>query len=147
MAPMERLEDRFRRLTIALERLDAAWRQEHRLTANEKLVITFLAADGPLSPTQLAEFLSLTTAGISSLIDRLEAEGLVERRRHPNDGRRVLVTLTQRALRVRMSYETVIAEIAAQANEVETAQVERFLELAEAVILRRTGQRPAHQAT
>ncbi len=50
-----------------------------------------LITDGPLPPTELAARLSVTTAGITQVIDRLERAGHVVRERQLNDKRRVLV--------------------------------------------------------
>jgi DNA-binding MarR family transcriptional regulator len=50
-----------------------------------------LITDGPLPPTELATRLSVTTAGITLVIDRLERAGHVVRERQLNDKRRVLV--------------------------------------------------------
>ncbi|WJK12395.1 MarR family winged helix-turn-helix transcriptional regulator [Pseudomonas fluorescens] len=50
-----------------------------------------LITDGPLPPTELASRLSVTTAGITQVIDRLERAGHVVRERQLNDKRRVLV--------------------------------------------------------
>lgn len=50
-----------------------------------------LITDGPLPPTELATRLSVTTAGITQVIDRLERAGHVVRERQLNDKRRVLV--------------------------------------------------------
>jgi DNA-binding MarR family transcriptional regulator len=49
---------------------------------------------GPLSPTVIAERLIVTTASVTSLLDTLEKRGMVRRRPHPDDRRRVLVELT-----------------------------------------------------
>jgi len=51
-------------------------------------------ADQQLSPTQLFQGLMLSSAGITSRLDRLERRGYVKRTRHPSDRRGVLVTLT-----------------------------------------------------
>jgi len=54
-----------------------------------------LAGSGQqLSPTQLFQGLMLSSAGITSRLDRLERRGYVKRTRHPSDRRGVLVTLT-----------------------------------------------------
>jgi DNA-binding MarR family transcriptional regulator len=54
-----------------------------------------LAGSGQqLSPTQLFQGLMLSSAGITSRLDRLERRGYVKRARHPSDRRGVLVTLT-----------------------------------------------------
>ncbi|WP_192564721.1 MarR family winged helix-turn-helix transcriptional regulator [Pseudomonas gozinkensis] len=50
-----------------------------------------LITDGPLPPTELASRLSVTTAGVTQVIDRLERAGHVVRERQLNDKRRVLV--------------------------------------------------------
>jgi DNA-binding MarR family transcriptional regulator len=61
-------------------------------------VLSALRIAGPpnqLSPTQLFKGLMLSSAGITSRLDRLEARGLVRRVRHPNDRRGVIVELTE----------------------------------------------------
>ena len=50
-----------------------------------------------LEPCQLAERLLISRPSITGLLDTLEAKGLVQRRSHPADRRRVLVSLTDRA--------------------------------------------------
>src|SRR2546428_7876042 len=47
-----------------------------------------------LSPTSLFKGLMLSSAGITSRLDRLERRGYVKRSRHPSDRRSVLVELT-----------------------------------------------------
>jgi DNA-binding MarR family transcriptional regulator len=51
-------------------------------------------AGGPLSPTEIARRLIVTTASVTSLLDTLERRGLVERRPDPADRRRLLVAIT-----------------------------------------------------
>ena len=53
-----------------------------------------LAGSAQLSPTQLFKGLMLSSAGITSRLDRLERAGYVKRTRHPQDRRGVLVSLT-----------------------------------------------------
>ena len=53
-----------------------------------------IAENNRLSPTQLFKGLMLSSAGITSRLDRLEKRGLVRRERHPNDRRGVIVELT-----------------------------------------------------
>lgn len=52
-----------------------------------------LLEHGPLSAATIADRLHLTRAGVTSLIDRLEAENLVARTTEPTDRRVVLVEL------------------------------------------------------
>jgi DNA-binding MarR family transcriptional regulator len=51
-------------------------------------------AAGPLSPTEISQRMFTTTASTTSLLDTLEQGGYVTRARHPDDRRKVLVTLT-----------------------------------------------------
>jgi DNA-binding MarR family transcriptional regulator len=53
-----------------------------------------------LSPTRLAKGLMLSSAGITSRIDRLERRGYVRRLDDPNDRRGVLIELTDEGLEV-----------------------------------------------
>lgn len=66
-------------------------------------VLSALRFAGPsqqLSPTQLFKGLMISSAGITSRLDRLEKRGLVRRERHPSDRRGVLVELTDEGRRV-----------------------------------------------
>src|SRR6187402_1029046 len=51
-----------------------------------------------LSPTRLAKGLMLSSAGVTSRIDRLERRGLVRRLPDPDDRRGVIVELTDQGL-------------------------------------------------
>jgi DNA-binding MarR family transcriptional regulator len=57
--------------------------------------LRFAGAKQQLSPTRLFKGLMLSSAGITSRLDRLEKRGYVKRTRHPNDRRGVLVELTE----------------------------------------------------
>ena len=60
-----------------------------------------LAGSGQqLSPTQLFQGLMLSSAGITSRLDRLERRDYVKRTRHPSDRRGVLVSLTDAGRKV-----------------------------------------------
>lgn len=50
-----------------------------------------LVMSGPLSPTEIARRLDVSTAAATLIVDRLVAVGHVARRPHPNDRRGVLV--------------------------------------------------------
>jgi DNA-binding MarR family transcriptional regulator len=54
-------------------------------------VLTTLEANGPMSMSAIAEALDISVASATGVIDRMEARGLVKRRRHPDDRRVVLV--------------------------------------------------------
>jgi DNA-binding MarR family transcriptional regulator len=71
------------------------------LTHPQYLVMLALWEQSPLSVSDVGRLLQLDLATASPLIKRLEAQGLVDRRRDPTDERTLRVTLTDagRALR------------------------------------------------
>ena len=90
-------------------------------------VLSALRFAGPskqLSPTQLFKGLMLSSAGITSRLDRLERRGLVRRERHPNDRRGVLVELTEEGRKV--------LDDAVHANTVAERELVQGLDAAEA---------------
>ena len=54
-------------------------------------VLTLLEATGPMPMGRLAEQLDISVASMTGVIDRMEARGLVERRRDSDDRRVILV--------------------------------------------------------
>src|SRR5690349_25153741 len=61
----------------------------------EALVLLTLSRRGSLPLGKMGERLQVHPTSITSIIDRLEGAGLVERRRHPDDGRAVLAEITE----------------------------------------------------
>jgi len=57
-------------------------------------VLSGIGISGPVTPTDLAEFLGMPPTTLSATLQRLERAGAVRRRRNPDDGRSVLVELT-----------------------------------------------------
>jgi len=51
-------------------------------------------APEPLTPNEINAHLHLTSGSVTTLLDRLEQRGLVVRRPHPTDRRKVLVDIT-----------------------------------------------------
>jgi len=66
------------------------------LTHPQYLVMLALWEDSPLSATEISRLLQLDLPTLSPLLKRLEALGLVDRRRNPDDERSLRVTLTER---------------------------------------------------
>lgn len=104
---MRELED----FLHARELLASAWRRRHGATANEQLVIVLLATRGARTPKDLSDFVGVTTGGMSTLLDRLEARGFVRRTAKEDDRRRVLVTLTKAGLRAHLDLEDAVDEV------------------------------------
>jgi DNA-binding MarR family transcriptional regulator len=90
------------------------------------------ASRGQRTPSQLMTLLGTDTAGMTKLLDRLAAKGLIERERHPTDRRAVLIALTGqgRALlpRIRPAFGHVTGQLLAGFTHEETLQLTGMLE-------------------
>jgi DNA-binding MarR family transcriptional regulator len=98
---------------LVLSRLDGILKP-HGLTfaRYEALVLLTFSSAGSLPLGKMGERLQVHPTSITSIIDRLEAAGLVARRRHPDDGRAVLAEITPdgRALVEKATADLVAAE-------------------------------------
>lgn|GEM_PF-525997 len=70
--------------------------QPFGLSFNDYLILGVVrrSADGRSSPGELCEVLGRTTGGMTLTLDRLTANGWVQRAPHPTDRRRIVVSLT-----------------------------------------------------
>jgi Transcriptional regulators len=60
------------------------------------VALSHLSARGPLSARELAELVGVTPSSMTALLDRLEAQDLASRGRHPTDRRKTTLTITER---------------------------------------------------
>jgi DNA-binding MarR family transcriptional regulator len=83
-------------------KLDAELRSEHELPLNDYDVLLRLArAPGRrLRMTDLAERVMMSPSGLTRVVDRLAAEGLVRRERYDGDARVMLAQLTDKGRQV-----------------------------------------------
>jgi MarR family transcriptional regulator, lower aerobic nicotinate degradation pathway regulator len=65
------------------------------LTPTQWAALSKLAETGPCSQNQLGRLTAMDVATIKGVIDRLSARGLTETSPDPEDGRRLLVSLTR----------------------------------------------------
>jgi DNA-binding MarR family transcriptional regulator len=81
---------------VVLAQLDEILRP-HGLTfaRYEALVLLTFSKTGSLPLGKMGERLQVHATSVTSIVDRLEAAGLVVRRRHPDDGRAVLAEITE----------------------------------------------------
>ena len=86
---------------------------------------------GSLTPGELGTLLSLTSGAVTALVDRLEKLGWASRNGHPQDRRKVVVTLTQRAWQIGQDelepYLEAIDATGRQLSDDERAVVASFL--------------------
>lgn len=66
--------------------------------ATEEKTLLFLSGQGPLTAGEIAQQTGLTTASVTSLIDRLESKGFVRRIHDTKDRRRIIVEPIQARL-------------------------------------------------
>ena len=86
-----------------LERSVEAALAAHRLTLGQFDILATLRRHGPkggLTPTQLLRSVVLSSGGMTSRLDKLEASGLVLRKPDPSDRRGVVVALTAKGKKV-----------------------------------------------
>ena len=80
---------------LVLSRLDGLLRPMGLTFARyEALVLLSFSSRGSLPLGKMGERLQVHPTSVTSIVDRLEAAGLVVRRRHPEDGRAVLAEIT-----------------------------------------------------
>ena len=113
MAAWRAFLEAHRRTTARLER-ELQTDEDLPLTWFDVLVQLSEAPSGALRMQELADRVLLSQSGLTRLVDRMEAEGLVERSRCPEDGRGTLATLTRAGLaRLRRAWPTHVAGVRA----------------------------------
>jgi MarR family transcriptional regulator, organic hydroperoxide resistance regulator len=80
------------------------------VTYPQYLVLVVLWERGARGVGDLASALQMDLGSLSPMLKRLEAKGLVTRRRQPNDERRVLVDLTPKGVSLRKRTEQMLGE-------------------------------------
>lgn len=86
-----------RRLRAATATQDLAW--------GDRAVLGRLARGGPATTAELARAEVVTPQSMGATLAALEAKGLVERRPHPTDGRRILIQLTAKGAATRQQLQ------------------------------------------
>lgn len=117
-----------------LRELDARLDEEHRIGVNEfDVLITLDNADGHrLRMTDLAQAVMFSSGGLTRLVGRLEARGLVRRTPDPSDARSLRAELTDagsaRLAAARVTHDAVIEELLGRRlSHGELASMERAL--------------------
>lgn len=80
-------------------RVVAAWRTSCGLTANQGEVVTHVYDHGAVTASQLSRLVGITTASMTRLVARLEADGWIERSPDAFDGRRIVLQPTKQLVR------------------------------------------------
>lgn len=103
----------------------------HRLTfaRYEALVLLTFSRQGRLPLGKMGERLQVHPASVTNAIDRLEADGYVERVADPRDGRRTLAGITREGRAVVASATRTLADIRFGADGLDDATARRLSEL------------------
>ena len=83
-----------RQILRATEISSRALAKQSGLTPSQLILMQVIARSGGQTPSSIAREVSLSQATVTALIDKLEARGLVGRRRDTADRRRIFVELT-----------------------------------------------------
>ena len=119
------------------EEFEAHVGRELTVNPTDLQAMELLIINGPLSPTGLAHRLSISTAAVTSVVDRLVALGHVRRTEHPTDRRGILVVPTPASIALAKAILTpmitgidaVLDEFSAAEQAVVTSYLERVLEV------------------
>ena len=106
MSSSKHIESAAAELTLALGSLirrvrAAAPSEVHELSWTQKSVIIRLDKDGPTTAADLARAEGVKAQSMGTAIATLEKMGLVERKAHPTDGRRMNIVLTAKGKAMR----------------------------------------------
>jgi DNA-binding MarR family transcriptional regulator len=93
----EELIDEVRRSQTATDRFDQAVADALGINRTDMRCIDVVDREGPVTAGRLAEAMGMTTAAITTVLDRLERAGFARRVRDTADRRRVLVELSPEA--------------------------------------------------
>ncbi|MGU3435831.1 MarR family winged helix-turn-helix transcriptional regulator [Actinomycetes bacterium M1A6_2h] len=113
------------------QRMSANMADHLGVNATDLAAMQHLIDDGPLTSTELAGRLEVTTAASTHIVDRLEKAGHVSRERHPTDRRKLMVTPAGKSVDAAYAHlapmltglESVISDL----TDDERAVVENFL--------------------
>jgi DNA-binding MarR family transcriptional regulator len=83
-----------RRISRAIDLYSRHLAARCNLTTPQLICLRHIAS-GPSSPGMIASAVALSPPTVTGILDRLEARSLVVRSRHPQDGRRLVVELTE----------------------------------------------------
>jgi DNA-binding MarR family transcriptional regulator len=91
---VDEVRSAMRRLTTEIDGLDQRAANRFGINRTDLHLIDVLRSSGPLTASQLARAVGLSSGGLSIALDRLERIGYIRRSQHPDDRRSVIVEAT-----------------------------------------------------
>lgn len=98
-------------------------------TAGMRAILLYLAAgEEEVTASMISEYMQVSTARVTVLLKKMEAKGLIEKERDPEDNRRVKVTLSDRGRELATQVqERIDAHVASMIDQI---GMERMMEFA-----------------
>lgn len=114
-----------------LETRSKAMHAEIGITGPQRLVVRVVGRRPGITPSELADLLSLHRSTVTSLVHRLEKAGLLRRMKNPDDGRRYHLHLTAKGLEIdtprRGTVEHSVGRVLQRQDEEEVARLRSVL--------------------
>ena len=149
--PEEQVLAALRALSTEIDLLDHVAADRYGLNPTDMRSLDVVGQLGPLSPTELARRVGLTTGGITTVIDRLERAGYVRRVADPRDRRRLLIEQTAKTAERDREVFGKLARLTLESLEGyspnELAVIQQFLERTREVTARYAGELGQDAAT
>lgn len=126
------IRSRVQQLTMRQQRFERSLAKRLDLDAAGLEVVDHLISSGPTTPTELAHRVEISTAAMTLVLNRLEDRGHIGRERHPSDGRKLIVTVSDAAAadaeRMVAPLIDEVEDVISAMSEEERAVVSRFLD-------------------
>jgi DNA-binding MarR family transcriptional regulator len=131
-SPRHRLVELLWSFSPAFQRWSESLMTERKISPQRLRILGSLHDRGPRIMCDLKEELGVTATNITALVDSLEADGLVLRRKHPTDRRATVIELSAKAkgeLALGCTeYKDRVAELFSGLSEAECREFSRVLE-------------------
>ena len=139
---VHRATELLREMITANEAFLAHMGRELAVNSTDLNAMTHLISRGSLAPTELARRLGMSTAAVTTVVDRLESVGHASRQQHPSDRRSVVVVPSPASVSLAMGVlmpmitgiDGVIGEFPAEQRAVITEYLERVVDVYQAQV-------------
>jgi DNA-binding MarR family transcriptional regulator len=115
-----------------LARLSARMKRTIGATGPQRLAIRLIGKTRGIGPAELANLLHVHRSAATGIVQRLEARGLLKREVHPEDSRRLILSLTPSGRKVdrdeRGTIEARVRQVLASSSTEEAAAAVRVLD-------------------
>lgn len=111
----EEISQALRRIVRSIEQYNRRFSERTKLTVSQCMALRALNMMGSCTAGELADRVGISRGTVTGILDQLQSEDLVRRRRRPTDRRRVYVSLTpfgrRRASELQSPFEEPLARL------------------------------------